>query len=190
MPNSETAPKPHLCGDCLKGLNHFDGARANGLYRGLLREVIHRFKYQGQTFLARPLAQMLTAPGKELVSFHKTEVIIPVPLHHLRLRHRGFNQAALLANRLGSNLRISVDYSSLTRSRWTEPQAGLSRKQRAANVKGAFNVKGSEKVRGINVLLIDDVLTTGETVNQCVLVLKNAGASQVAVLTVARTVGV
>jgi ComF family protein len=188
MPNSKTAPKPHLCSDCLKGVFHFDGARAKGLYRGLLREVIHRFKYQGQTFLARPLAQMLTSSGKELASLHKTEVIIPVPLHHLRLRHRGFNQAALLANRLGSNLGISVDYSSLTRSRWTEPQAGLSRRQRAANVKGAFDLINPERVRKKGVLLLDDVLTTGETVNQCARVLKKGGANQVAVLTVARTV--
>ena len=112
---------------------------------------------------------------------------MPVPLHRLRLRHRGFNQAALLARRLGSTLRISVDCSSLTRPRWTEPQTGLNRRQRADNVKGAFNVSSPEKVQGKSILLLDDVLTTGETVNQCVRVLKKAGARQVVVLTVART---
>ncbi len=188
IPNSPEAPSPYLCGDCLTGSYFFDGARAKGLYRGLLREVIHRFKYQGQTFLVRPLARMLNAPGNELVDLHRIELIVPVPLHHLRLRQRGYNQAALLARRLGSTLGISVDYSSLTRSRWTEPQTGLSRRQRAENVKGAFALTNPEKVRGMCVLLLDDVLTTGETVNQCARALKNGGASQVVVLTVARTV--
>ena len=81
-----------------------------------------------------------------------------------------------------------MDYSSLKRSRWTEPQTGLSRRQRAENVKGAFTLTNPEKVRGMCVLLLDDVLTTGETVNQCVRALKNGGASPVVVLTVARTV--
>lgn len=188
IPNSKEAPNPHLCGDCLTGTYHFDRARAKGLYRGLLREVIHRFKYQGQTFLVRPLAQMLSEPGRKLARLHKVELIVPVPLHRRRLRQRGFNQAALLGRRLGSALGISVDYSSLKRSRWTEPQTGLSRRQRAANVQGAFDLIRPEKVQGKCVLLLDDVLTTGETVNQCARALKNGGASEVLVLTVARTV--
>jgi ComF family protein len=132
---------------------------------------------------------MLTGPGEELTRLHRIDTIIPVPLHHRRLRQRGFNQASLLARRLGSFLKIPVDYSSLRRSRWTDPQIGLSRKQRAENVRGAFSLKTTEKVGGKGVLLVDDVLTTGETVNQCVKVLKKAGgAREVVVLTVARTV--
>jgi ComF family protein len=131
---------------------------------------------------------MLTVPGRELISQHKVEFIVPVPLHYIRLRQRGFNQAALLAKRLGATLKISVDYSCLKRSRWTAPQTGLSRRQRAVNVKGAFELIKPEKVRGKSVLLLDDVLTTGETVNQCSRVLKKGGASEVIVLTVARTV--
>jgi ComF family protein len=131
---------------------------------------------------------MLSAPGRELLGLYEVELIIPVPLHRLRLRQRGYNQAALLAGRLGSSLGISVDYYSLKRSRWTEPQTGLSRRQRVANVKGAFELINSDKVRGKCILLLDDVLTTGETVNQCVLVLKDGGAKEVLVLTVARTV--
>jgi predicted amidophosphoribosyltransferase len=153
IPNSTEAPRPHLCGECLTGSFHFDRARARGLYRGLLRQVIHRFKYGGQTFLVRPLAQMLTVPGRELISQHKVEFIVPVPLHYIRLRQRGFNQAALLAKRLGATLKISVDYSCLKRSRWTAPQTGLSRRQRAVNVKGAFELIKPEKVRGKSVLL-------------------------------------
>ncbi|MGB6377672.1 MAG: ComF family protein [Syntrophobacteria bacterium] len=189
VPYATEIPNAHLCGDCLAGIHYFDRARSTGSYRGALREVLHRFKYGGRTSLARPLAQMLTAPGKHLARLHKIDRIIPVPLHPKRLRQRGFNQASLLARRLGSALKISVDYASLQRSRWTEPQTGLSRRQRAANVKGAFSLKSNEKVKGKGILVVDDVLTTGETVNQCVRVLKrDGGAKEVVVLTVARTV--
>lgn len=189
VPYEKEMPNPHLCGDCLSGIHYFDRARSTGSYRGSLREVLHRFKYGGRTFLARPLAHMLISPGKHLARLHKIDHIIPVPLHPKRLRQRGFNQASLLARRLGSALKISVDYASLQRSRWTEPQTGLTRRQRAANVKGAFSLKSNAKVKGKGILVVDDVLTTGETVNQCVRVLKkDGGAREVAVLTVARTV--
>jgi len=188
IPQSNESPNSHLCGDCLTGIYHFDCARTRGLHRGILREIIHRFKYEGQTYLVRPLALMLSEPGKELLSLYEVDLIMPVPLHRLRLRQRGYNQAALLAGRLGSSVGMSVDYSSLKRSRWTEPQTGLSRRQRAKNVKGAFELINSDKVCGKCILLLDDVLTTGETVNQCARVLKDGGAREVLVLTVARTV--
>lgn len=188
-PYSTAGPTPHLCGDCLGGVHLFDRARATGFYRGLLREVIHRFKYGGQTFLARPLAKILEVSGKELARLHNIDLIIPVPLHSKRLRQRGFNQASLLANHLGSALKMSVDYASLKRSRWTEPQTGLTRRQRAVNVKGAFDLTRPEKIEAKSILVVDDVFTTGETVNQCVAVLKkDGGAREVVVLTVARTV--
>ena len=188
-PYSTEGPTPHLCGDCLGGVHLFDRARASGFYRGLLREVIHRFKYGGQTFLARPLARTLATSAKELTRLHNIDLVVPVPLHPKRLIQRGFNQASLLARHLGSALKISVDYASLRRSRWTEPQTGLTRRQRALNVKGAFNLIRPEKIQAKNILLVDDVFTTGETVNQCVRALKkDGGAKEVVVLTVARTV--
>ena len=189
IPFSSEKTTNHLCGDCLGSVHRFDRARATGFYQGLIREVIHRFKYGGQTFLVNPLARMLIGPGNELTRMHRIDTIVPVPLHCKRLRQRGFNQASLLARRLGSLLKIPVDYSSLKRTRWTDPQIGLSRNQRAANVKGAFSLKAREKIKGKGILLLDDVLTTGETVNQCVRVLKkDGGAREVVVLTVARTV--
>jgi ComF family protein len=189
LPFSAETADSHLCGDCLTGAYYFDRARAAGLYRRAIREVLNRFKYDGQLFLVRPLASMLISPATELLASHRVELIVPVPLHRRRLRQRGFNQAALLARRLGSILKLPVDYSSLKRSRWTEPQTGLSRRQRVKNVKGAFHLQRSEKVQGKCVLLLDDVFTTGETVNQCSRTLKDAGARGVLVLTVARTVG-
>jgi len=188
LPLSPEAPAPYQCGACLGGLYRFDRARAAGPYRGLLREVIHRFKYQGHISLARPLAQLLLPPARELCTLNVIHVVVPVPLHRRRLRDRGFNQAALLARRLGASLNLPVGYTVLSRRRWTEPQIGLSPNQRAENVRGAFAVSESAVVRGRGVLLVDDVFTTGETVDQCVRELKRAGARAVAVLTVARTV--
>ncbi|UCG14151.1 MAG: ComF family protein [Deltaproteobacteria bacterium] len=188
LPFSVEISSTHLCGDCLTDQHQFHRARATGRYRGLLRDIIHRFKYGGQTFLARPLAQILVAPAMELAHHYDVDLIIPVPLHPKRLRQRGFNQAALLATDLGSALGISVDYSSLKRTRWTDPQTGLSRRQRQMNVKGAFSVARPEKVNARSVLLLDDVITTGETVNQCTRVLRDGGARLVLVVAAARTV--
>ena len=189
IPYCTEDPTGHLCGDCLGSVHLFDRARSSAIHRGLLRDVIHSFKYGRQTSLARPLAQMLIAPGKKLTILNKTDLIIPVPLHMKRLRQRGFNQASLLARRLGSALKIPVDYSSLKRKRGTEPQAGLSRRQRAVNVKNAFDLSRPERIEGKSILLLDDVLTTGETANQCVRELKRSGgAKEVVVLTVARAV--
>lgn len=188
IPYCAEVPYPHLCGDCLARVHYFDRARAVGLYKGPLREAIHRLKYGGQTFLVRPLSKMLTLPAKELIVLHQIDLIVPVPLHVRRLRQRGFNQASLLAGRLGSALKIPVSYSSLKRTRWTEPQTGLTLSQRAANVKGAFQLTSASRIGKKGILLLDDVLTTGETVNQCVRVLKrDGGAREVVVLTVART---
>lgn len=188
LPLSPEAPESYQCGACLGGLYRFDRARAAGIYRGLLREVVHRFKYQGHISLARPLAQLLLPPARELLALHDLHVVVPVPLHRRRLRDRGFNQAALLARRLGASLDLPVRYTVLRRRRWTEPQIGLSPSRRAENVRGAFAVSEPAAVRDQGVLLVDDVFTTGETVDQCVRALKGAGARKVAVLTVARTV--
>ena len=188
IPCGAEAITSHLCSDCLESFHPFDRARAAGFYQGLLREVIHRFKYGGQTFLVWPLARMLIGPARELARLHRIDTVVPVPLHTRRLRQRGFNQSSLLARRLGSLLKVSVDYSSLKRTRWTDPQIGLSRNQRAVNVKGAFSLKAPEKIKDKGILLVDDVFTTGETVNQCVQVLNDGGSREVVVLTVARTV--
>jgi ComF family protein len=189
LPLSPEAPEPYQCGACLEGLYRFDRARAAGPYRGLLREVIHRFKYEGHISLARPLAQLLLPVARELCTLHEIHVVVPVPLHPRRLRDRGFNQAALLARRVGSSINLPVRYTVLRRRRWTAPQIGLSPRERAQNVRGAFAVSEPALVRSRGVMLVDDVFTTGETVDQCVRELKRGGAREVVVLTVARTVG-
>lgn len=187
FPLAEEAPA-HLCGGCLEGRYLFDTSRSAGIYQGLLLRLIHRFKYEGDVSLARPLAHLLISPATEILALYQVELVVPVPLHPRRLRERGFNQASLLAARLGKWMRLPVGYSVLERSRWTDPQTGLSRNQRAVNVRGAFSLNDCQSVPGKGILLVDDVFTTGATVSQCARVLRKGGAGKILVLTVARTV--
>jgi len=112
---------------------------------------------------------------------------MPVPLHKKRLRLRGFNQALLLAHGVSLRFRIPLNYDNLVRTRYTRPQVELSGRERAENVRGAFDLIRSAEVCEKKILLIDDVFTTGATMNECAKVLKDAGARSVTVLTLART---
>ena len=172
----------HHCGTCLATPYHFSRARAIFLYQEPLKEVIHRFKYQGKTAclpsfarFARNLPQLGEVQGADW--------IVPVPLHPTRLQERGFNQALLLAKAFPE---AALAREAVVRTRHTAPQVGLNPKERQANVKGAFAVPDPAQVKGKSVLLIDDLYTTGSTVKECARVLRRAGASRVEVLTVAR----
>jgi ComF family protein len=113
-------------------------------------------------------------------------MIFPVPLHVKRVRHRGFNQAALLARTLGRRLGLPVSFDCLLRTCWTEPQTRLNREQRLHNVKDAFQVVDTDKVKDRRILIVDDVYTTGTTLNECAKTLKGAGALEVHAVTVSR----
>jgi ComF family protein len=115
------------------------------------------------------------------------DIAIPVPLHKKRLRLRGFNQALLLAHGISEQFMIPLNYDNLIRIRYTRPQVELSGRDRAENVRGAFNLLRPAEVCEKRILLIDDVFTTGATMNECAKVLKDAGAASVTVLTLART---
>ena len=166
-----------LCGFCRKGENAFDFARSALLFTKTLREIIHNLKYSDRVSLANPLGDML----KECYAREAFtgDVVIPVPLHRARARARGFNQAELIAARLG----LPVDARLLRRCKNTPSQTGLTRNQRRHNLAGAFEVRG--KVGG-TIVVVDDVYTTGSTMNEIARTLKRAGADRVEVLTVAR----
>jgi ComF family protein len=115
-------------------------------------------------------------------------MIVPVPLHARRLRSRGFNQAVLLGEVLARQWHLPLARQALKRIRWTEPQISLSAEERRVNVKGAFAVPDIAAVMGKHVLLLDDVFTTGSTVEECSRVLKRSGAAAVTVITIARAV--
>jgi ComF family protein len=177
----------HRCGACLTDPPHYDTARAPFLYEGAIRELIHSFKYNRNTPLRRPLVLLTQEGMDEFLRDLKLDVILPVPLHRSRLRQRGFNQAVLLGRVLSRHFSLPLLPDTLVRIRQTSPQIELSASERRQNVKGAFAVKKTELVAGKRILLLDDVMTTGSTMDECAKELKKAGAALVVALTVART---
>jgi ComF family protein len=186
-------PGESLCGLCQRLRPPYVRAMAYGSYDGGLRELIHLLKYEKVRPAANVLGRMLSEIIDELKpAFGEAPVlVVPVPLHASKKRERGFNQSELMAraavkqSSLGSRLEVGPDL--LERSRITHSQIGLSRHQRRENIRGAFLVAKPEKVAGREVLLIDDVFTTGTTVSECARILRRAGASKVFVATAART---
>jgi competence protein ComFC len=167
------------CALCRSGLRGFDAAYSFGAYEGVLRELIHLYKYGKIRTLAQPLSGWLAQALPRDEAFDAT---VPVPLYWRRRLQRGFNQAELLARGLSRRTGIPV-IRALGRVRPTPTQAGLSNSSRRQNVAQAFR---SRSVQGKRILLIDDVMTTGATAAACALALKQAGARRVALLTVAR----
>ncbi len=177
----------HRCGKCLSNPPHFDAARAHFLYEGSIRDLIHSFKYNRLTHLRSPLALMTLEGIHTFLTAQDIHLIVPVPLHRSRLRQRGFNQAVLLGRVIARDLSLPMVPDALIRTRQTEPQIELSAAERRVNVKGAFSVKKTECIAGKRVLLLDDVMTTGSTMDECAKELKKAGATTVIAVTVART---
>lgn len=174
------------CGRCRRGLNPAGAGASLGPYEGSLRTVLHELKYRGRRRAARRLAEeLLLSPSvRRLLS--PEAVLVPVPLHPRRRRERGFNQSEELAAELARRTGLRLLPSALVRRRDTSPQAGLTAAARRANVEGAFAVRQRARVSGRPVVLVDDVLTTGATARGCARVLRDAGAVEVRVLTVAR----
>jgi ComF family protein len=186
----------HLCGECITTPKRFRIARAPGIYDQALMEMIHYLKYNGKIQLAGPLGALLCTSFISQWDTNTIDLIVPVPLHIKRFRSRGFNQSFLLikdwlriAEVLNVNIsHVQIDKHVLVRNRWTDPQTGLGRKKRILNIKNAFNITDPKKVAGKRILLVDDVYTTGTTVNECAKVLLKSGAQYVDVLTLARAI--
>ena len=181
------------CGLCRRIEPVFARAAAYGSYESGLRELIHLLKYGGirpaANVLGRMLAEAIAAldPGFPADSV----AVIPVPLHRTKLRQRGFNQAELIARAAmkvsGPEERLHLCAGVLERKRDTASQIGLTSHQRRENLRGAFRVVQPQLITGREVLVVDDVYTTGATVSECARVLRRAGATKVWVATVART---
>lgn len=174
-----------FCRLCRRDAFVFAQARSFGWYDGALRGLIQRFKYNGFRPLAKPLGGYLRETLRRL-NETAFDLILAVPLHRNRERQRGFNQAGLLAARLSKLTGVPVGRKDCVRVRDTRPQTGLRGAARRKNVAGAFAVPHPERVGGLRVLLVDDVLTTGATVDACSRALMKAGAAGVWALTLAR----
>jgi len=171
-----------VCADCRRGTPPFAATAAIGLYDGHLREAIQRLKYRGDFRLGQPLGLLL---ARQVAKLGPIDRIVPVPLHITRLRQRTYNQSQLLAQAIGKELRIPTAPRALKRLQATTPQQSLSGEERLANLRGMFTLRAD--VRGLRVLLVDDVMTTGATLRECANVLLAGGAAEVVAAVAART---
>jgi competence protein ComFC len=174
------------CANCGHRKLHFETAVAVYRSRGIVRRVIHDFKYNKHVYLRRAVARWLEDALDDVrLRGRHFDLLVPVPLHPARQRERGFNQAQLLAELLSRRTSIPLK-PALERIRYTKTQTAFDRAERIDNLRDAFRLRKNVNVRGCRVLLIDDVLTTGSTLSECARVLKAAGAVSVHAATAAR----
>jgi len=186
FPAMETYSASFQCANCADRTWYFQWARAGYRTEGQVLDAIIGFKYRDQYYQHRRLVEWLMATFDRHACDEPWHALVPVPLHHRRRRERGFNQAAEMARGLAAGRKIPV-LDCLYRYRETISQTGLERAARQKNMTGAFRLKRGFDVGGLSLLLIDDVFTTGATVNACAQALAQAGAAKLAVLTVARS---
>jgi ComF family protein len=175
-----------VCNNCAKHKWYFQWARAAYATKGQVLEAVLGFKYGDQYYQYSRLVEWLTEAYDRHASADGWDALVPVPLYHRRRRERGFNQACEISQGLAGKRKLKV-LDCLYRYRETLSQTKLDRSARWENMAGAFRLKAGFDVRGLNLLLIDDVFTTGATANACAQVLAKAGAGTLAVLTVARS---
>jgi ComF family protein len=177
---------PFLCDGCRQSPPGFERARTAAPFRGGIRAMLHAFKYNGATWLCADLVDWLEGAVRTYYDPAQIDLVLPVPLHASKLRQRSYNQAALLAASLARRLQLEVRPDALRRNWATPTQTRLSAHARRQNVHGAFGVAHPEWVRGRTLLLVDDVMTTGATLDEGSRCLKAAGAWRVWAIAVAR----
>ena len=175
-----------VCSDCQRQSYAFDRAFSPCIYEGVMRELIHKFKYQNRDYLSPVLAGLLIEFIYQYhIALNLFDLLMPIPLHKVRLREREFNQAELLARRVAEEFSINLECSNLWRKYYRQAQMELSLDRRWKNIKGCFALRNPAQVKNKNIVLIDDVLTSGATCSEAASVLKAAGAGSVFVLTLA-----
>jgi ComF family protein len=177
---------PQLCAPCRTKPHQLDRLLASAFHSGPLRTAIHQFKYEDFQSLAGPLGSLMAegwarlAPGGP-----EPDVLVPIPLHPRRQRQRGYNQATLLARELGSRLGRPIDEATLIRTKATAPQVDLNARERQENVRDAFACR-NDNLSGQQVMLVDDVCTTGATLESAAVALQSIGARSIWAYTLAR----
>ncbi|CAG35009.1 ComF family protein [Desulfotalea psychrophila] len=177
----------HLCGTCLLHMPAYNRARSLFIYEDVVRGLIHGLKFGQDMACLRAIDALVTSSGWR-AGLPVSDLVLPVPLHFHRLRSRGFNQAFLLAKVFFGKRNKKIMPSLLLRTRDTLPQTGLSGVARRRNLLAAFTLRDAEMIRGRKICLVDDVFTTGTTVDECSKVLRKNGAAEVEVLTLARVI--
>lgn len=184
-----------LCGRCIKKPPAFDYAYSPLRYEDDVIRLMHQLKFGEKITYSRTFGEMLLqllsqklSQGDNQQGQNKPDCLLPVPLHRSRLRQRGFNQSIELARVISKKLNIPIEYDAVNRTRSTASQMGLDAVARKKNINGAFSVKWklSDKLKDKHILIIDDVMTTGSTVNELAKTLKRSGVARVGVLSFAR----
>lgn len=173
-----------ICGSCLNSSPHFEITRSLFTYDFPMDSLLQQYKYKDMLHLAHTLASLFHRNYRSELA-NKIDLIIPMPMHHKRLQERGFNQALEIARVIANNTGIKLDYSSCQRTKLTPPQASLPLKDRIKNIRGVFSCEKS--LQGLNIALVDDVMTTGASLNELAKTLKQAGAAHVECWVIART---
>lgn len=186
VPCGSDPSENHLCEDCLRTRPEYERLFALYQYKGAVLDTIHGLKYGGKTHLSKSMGPLLAVFARHCIPETKALLTMPVPIHPRRLRERGFNQSLLLARYVANELDTALDFLSLARIKYTPPQTGLDKNERQKNVRGAFQVISPGEIRDRSVLLVDDVATTGNTLNECARVLLKSGCHQVLCLVLAR----
>lgn len=184
--NIDFASEDIICNNCENHPPIYDCAKAIWAYDDFSSNIVKNFKFGDKTAIAPYLGKILSQRGNELID--KADIIAPVPLHYKRLRQRRYNQAALLCNHINNKYRHKLQLDLLVRTEYTIPQVELPYNKRQQNVENAFtlNQKYNSKIQDKTILLIDDVITTGATVNSCANILKSQGANEIYVLTLTK----
>jgi ComF family protein len=175
----------HLCSQCMKKSFAFDFARSALYYREPITKLISALKFNGTLSGLATLAQ-LARSSRHIADLSQPDLILPVPLHIQRLRERKFNQALVISHACFPADKYKINGNILLRHKATSPQTALSGTERRKNLTGAFSLRSPEQIRDKTIVLVDDVFTTGSTVNECAKVLKKAGAKRIEVFTLAR----
>jgi ComF family protein len=165
---------------------HFDRAYACAPYEGKMKELLHAYKFGGRKYLANFFIKLMARFVENYLNKTDYEAILPVPVDAEKKRERGFNQSGLISAALARRLALSHLSGNLRRSRSSSPQSLLPREDRRSNIAGCFSVKDATAIKGKQLLLVDDILTTGYTASEAAHALKRAGARSVTVLACAR----
>ncbi len=171
------------CGQCA-GMRYYARVYSACEYEGLIRDKLLEFKFKGRKQLARALTWLIIEKLK-MTNNLNFDIIVSVPVHYAKMNERGYNQSELIARRLADYYSKPLSTHSLVKSKPTESQSKLDKRDRNVNVRGAFELIDADKITGKKVLLVDDIITTGATVNECSRVLIEAGAKEVYVVTAA-----
>lgn len=165
---------------------HFDELLCIFKYEDIIRDIIIKYKFQNKPYLYKTFAKIILKNEKTCGFLEKYDIIIPVPISRKRKHERGYNQTQLIAKEIAKILNIKLGNNILIKERDIKAQSGLSKIERAINIKDVFKITDYKTIKNMKILIFDDIYTTGSTANECARILKESGAKKIGVLTIAK----